>query len=72
MKTEKTILRMNLLGGMNAYILDNVEDEELIVNDWFAVGVPDGATEDDLQTIAEDEELWLDTVQSFARCIKNI
>jgi hypothetical protein len=71
MKTEKTILRMNLLGGMNAYILDNVEDEELIVNNWFVVGVPDGATEEDLQTIAEDDELWVDAVQSFARCIRN-
>ena len=71
MKTEKTILRMNLLGGMNAYILDNVQDEELIYDNWFVVGVPDGATEDDLQTIAEDDELWLDAVQSFARCIRN-
>jgi hypothetical protein len=72
MKTEKTILRMNLLGGMNAYIIDNVEDEELIVNNWFVVGVPDGATEEDLQTIAEDDELWVDAVQSFARCIRNM
>lgn len=69
MKTEKTILRMNLLGGMNAYILDNVQNEDVIVNDWFAIGVPNEATEEDLQTIAEDEQLWLDAVQSFARCI---
>ena len=70
MKTEKTILRMNLLGGMNAYILDNVQDEEVIVDDWFAEGIPDGATEDDLQTIAENEELWLNTIKCFARCAK--
>jgi hypothetical protein len=70
MKSEKTILRMNLLGGMNAYILDNVDDEEIIVDDWFAYGVPDEATEDDLQTIAEDEGLWLEAVASFNRCIK--
>jgi hypothetical protein len=69
MTNEMITLRMNILGGMNAYILDNVNDEELIYDDWFAVGVPDGATEDDLRTIAEDEELWLDAVKSFARCI---
>jgi hypothetical protein len=66
---EMTLLRMNILGGMNAYILDYVQDETAIYDDWFAVGVPDGATEEDLRTIAEDEELWLDAVKSFARCI---
>jgi len=57
MKTDMLTLRMNILGGMNAYILDNVDDEEIIIEDWFAEGVPDQATEDDLRTIAEDEEL---------------
>ena len=70
MANDILTLRMNILGGMNAYILDNVDDEEIIVDDWFAVGVPDGATEDDLRTIAEDEELWLDTINCFARCAK--
>ena len=69
MTNEIITLRMNILGGMNAYILDNVDDEELIYDDWFAVGVPDGATEDTLRTIAEDEVLWVGTIQSFARCI---
>lgn len=69
MTNEMITLRMNILDGMNAYILNNVDDEELIYDDWFALGVPDGATEDDLRTITEDEELWLDAVKSFARCI---
>lgn len=66
---EITILRMNILGGMNEYVLNHVEDEDLIVNDWFANGVPDGGDEDDLRSMAEDEELWLCAVRSFARCI---
>ena len=70
MTNEMLALRMNILGGMNAYILDNVDDEEIIIDDWFAEGVPDEATEDDLRTIAEDEELWLDTIKCFARCAK--
>ena len=70
MTNEMLTLRMNILGGMNAYILDNVDDEEIIYDDWFALGVPDEATEDDLRIIAEDEELWLDAINSFARCAK--
>lgn len=69
MTNEMITLRMNILGGMNSYILDNIDDE-IIVDDWFTFGVPDGATEDDLRTIAEDEKLWLDAIKSFERCIK--
>ena len=68
--TELITLRMNILGGMNEYVLNNVQDENMIVDDWFMVGVPDCATEEDLRTIAEDEELWLDAINSFARCMK--
>lgn len=68
--TELITLRMNILGGMNAYLLDQIKDENMLINDWFAVGVPDCATEDDLRTIAEDEELWFDAINSFARCMK--
>jgi hypothetical protein len=70
MTNEMLTLRMNILGGMNAYILDNVTDEEIVIDDWWANGVPDMPTEDDLRTIAEDEGLWLDTINCFARCAK--
>ena len=69
MTNEMITLRMNILGGMNAYILDNIDDEEIVINDWFSLGVPDEATEDDLRTIAEDNQLWFDAVQCFARCL---
>ena len=65
---EKTILRMNMLGAFNAYVLDYVGDETLI-NAWLMCGVPDGATEDDLREMAEDDNLWVDAVNTFKRVI---
>ena len=53
--TELTLLKMNLLGGMDSYIREL--GDEGIWEVWIAYGVPDGATEDDLQFIAEDDEL---------------
>ncbi len=70
MSNDTMVLRMNLLGGMDAYLTDNISDEEVYYDDWKAEGVPDEPTEDDLRTIAEDEELWLGAVKSFARCVK--
>jgi hypothetical protein len=32
-------------------------------------GVPDGATEDDLREMAEDDDLWVDAVNTFKRII---
>ena len=54
---EKKILRMNLLGGMNYYIIEHIQDEEEFER-WITYGVPDQATEEDLETIAEDAEVW--------------
>ena len=66
--TEITILKMNLLGGMDSYIKEC--GDENIINAWLSAGVPDGADETDLREIAEDEELWLDCVNAFANCCK--
>ena len=66
--SDKTILRMNMLGGMNAYVLDYVADENLI-DMWLMCGVPDGATEDDIKEMAEDDNLWVDAVNTFKRII---
>lgn len=66
--TELTLLKMNLLGGMDSYIRE-LGDED-IWEAWIANGVPDGATEDDLRFIAEDDELWRDTCELFGRLIK--
>ena len=65
---DKTLIRMNLLGGMNDYII-NVIGEEAIIDCWLSNGVPDEATEDDLKEIAEDDELWFETVEEFQRLL---
>lgn len=67
MSNEMLTLRMNILGGMNAYILDKVEDKDYILR-WSEDGVSKDATEDDLRAIAKDEKLWLKAIQCFARC----
>lgn len=48
---ENTILKMNLLGGMDAYARDNFDEELFEV--WLEEGVPDGADEETLQEIVE-------------------
>ena len=66
--TELTLLKMSLLGDMDSYIRE-LGDED-IWEVWIAYGVPDGATEDDLQFIAEDDKLWRDTCGLFGQLTK--
>lgn len=65
----KKVLRMNILGGMNDYVCNYVEDENLWEY-WITIAVPDCATEDDLEIIAEADELWLDCVTAFNKIVK--
>jgi hypothetical protein len=65
---DKTLIRMNMLGGMNDYII-NVIGDETLTESWLIDGVPDGADEDDLREIAEDDDLWFDTVKEFQRLL---
>lgn len=66
--TKLTLLKMNLLGGMDSYIRE-LGDED-IWEVWIAYGVPDEATENDLRFIAEDDESWQGTCELFGRLIK--
>lgn len=54
-KNEIQVLRANLLGGMDAYVREVVDDEDYFM-EWLEMGVPDGADEDTLMEIARDEE----------------
>ena len=65
---EMSKLKQNILGGIDSYIRE-LGDED-IWEVWIANGVPDGATEDDLQFIAEDDELWRDTCNLFGQLLK--
>lgn len=60
--------RIELLKGMNQYIID-LGDEE-VYETWFSLGVPDEATDDDYEFIAEDIEEWVYICQLFGRLIK--
>lgn len=54
-KNELHVLRANLLGGMDAYVREVVDDEDYLM-DWLICGVPDEADETLLMEIADDEE----------------
>jgi len=53
-KNEIQVLRANLLGGMDAYVREVVDDEDYFM-EWLMLGVPDGADEEELMEIAGDE-----------------
>ena len=59
--------RIELLKGMNQYIID-LGDEEAWY-DWIGVGVPDEATEDDYEFIADDIEAWVGVCQLFGQLV---
>ena len=66
--SPKMAQRMNLLQAMDNYVRYNIEDEEIICDLWFATGLPDGWDEEDLYSIAEDNEQWLLAIKTFHRC----
>lgn len=68
MTNEEMVLRMNILGGMNAFVGD-LGDEDILEN-WITYGVPDEATEEDLQMIAEDDECFADVCECFAKIVR--
>ena len=67
--TEREIimLRENLLGGMDSYICDL--GDESIWERWIANGVPDCATEDDLEWIARNEDEFAYVCKLFGKLV---
>lgn len=61
------LLRANIIGGMNAYI-EELGDENIYM-EWIYI-YPDGATEDDLMELAEDDKYWLRIIATFERCVR--
>ena len=64
---EIIILRANILGGMNTYIIENCRAD--IQEYWTTHGVSDELNEDDLMKIAKDSELWVQCCKCFAKCL---
>ena len=71
MTDEKTMLKANMLGGMNDYMLEYCNDEN-VLNMWFTYVVPDGCDEDELMELAESDELFCDCVNAFAHCLRRM
>lgn len=72
-KTREEIvdIRVNTLKGMNKFILEKINDEELIFH-WLEQGVPDCPSDDDFFFIAEDDEEWERVCSVFAWIVKDI
>jgi hypothetical protein len=52
-KDELTLLRANILGGINEYIRETMESDEQWIF-WVTYGLPDECDEETLMEIAED------------------
>ena len=69
-RSELVMYRKEFLKQMDDYVRDMIGDDDITVGVWFEGGVPDGYDEQDLIEIAEDDDLWLDVVNCFAKCCK--
>lgn len=68
---EKIIIRMNMLGGMDAYIRNIIGDDE-ITDRWDMFGVPDGADEPMVMEIAEDDHEWARICSYFGTIVRTL
>lgn len=57
-KAELITLRANILGGMDSYVRE-VVDKEDVLDYWLMEGVPDECPEDLLMEIAEDRDEFI-------------
>ena len=65
---EDIILKMNLLGRMNAYV-ENLGDDDA-TDYWLTFGIPDGATEEDLEEFAKDNDIWVEMCRIFGKLVE--
>lgn len=65
---EMLVLKMNILGGMDCYIRNYCQDEDLI-EEWLSCGVPDGCDEDFLKELAEDNADFADICRLFSKLV---
>ena len=64
-RKELVELRIKFLWDFHKYIIE-LGDEEIYLA-WIEEGVPDEPDEDIMRDIAEDDALWVDTVEVFSR-----
>lgn len=66
--TSEAQMRLEIIKAMHEYIYDTTEEEEYY-EIWCRYAVPDGADEDDFIEIANDKELFKETVKTFVSMI---
>lgn len=60
--------RMKLLEAMDNHLRNNINDEEIVIGDWLANGLPDAYDEDILSFIATYSDNYIECLESFVRC----
>lgn len=65
-KQRERVRRLKLMHEL----MCTANDENLYM-EWVCVGIPDAPTDDDFEFIAEDDELFDDTVDLFGKCISD-
>lgn len=70
MSEELQIIMMNMLGGADSIIREYGDED--VFEPWIMCGVPDGASEEDLISIAEDLEEFTDIMECFCRRLRQI
>ncbi len=65
--TDKDLIKIkvNMLKQMHEVML-NMNDERYY-EEWIVLGMPDEPNEDDFESVAENPEKWVETVNFFAK-----
>ena len=66
-REELVKTRISIAKQMNKYIIDMGNEE--IWMDWITVGIPDTPTEEDYESIAEDNEEWMYLCTLFGKLV---
>lgn len=67
-RAELVETRKQLLKDMDAYVRNKIGDDFIYASIWTVTGVPDAPDEEDYDTIAENDDLWVLAVKTFAKC----
>lgn len=65
---EMKVLKMNILGGMNSYIMGM--NDKVVLKKWQSRILPENCTEEDLERIVANEELWVCACSTFGRLVR--
>lgn len=67
-REELVATRKQLLKEMDEYVRNKIGDDFIYVSIWTVTAVPDAPDEEDYDTIAEYDDLWILAVKTFAKC----